>query len=177
MGEAAYPKLIYYNKLDKGGHFAAREQPQLFKKQGDGRVPHLNGNWKYQPSQSISASVLRLAFVAECRQALGKIFAANVPSESLELCLKAVIGIRVEISACEADTTTGRVMQCAHRDSVRSALTDEIDLGEIDQFGSSTVQDRLHHKHGEATRFEEPDALRMPRFGTSASRAVLEPSL
>jgi len=25
----AYPKLIYYNKLDKGGHFAAWEQPQL----------------------------------------------------------------------------------------------------------------------------------------------------
>jgi len=28
--EQAYPKLIYYNKLDKGGHFAAWEQPQLF---------------------------------------------------------------------------------------------------------------------------------------------------
>jgi pimeloyl-ACP methyl ester carboxylesterase len=27
--EQAYPKLIYYNKLDKGGHFAAFEQPQL----------------------------------------------------------------------------------------------------------------------------------------------------
>jgi pimeloyl-ACP methyl ester carboxylesterase len=27
--ERAYPKLIYYNKLDKGGHFAAWEQPQL----------------------------------------------------------------------------------------------------------------------------------------------------
>jgi pimeloyl-ACP methyl ester carboxylesterase len=26
----AYPKLIYYNRLDKGGHFAAWEQPQLF---------------------------------------------------------------------------------------------------------------------------------------------------
>ena len=26
----AYPKLIYYNKPDKGGHFAAWEQPQLF---------------------------------------------------------------------------------------------------------------------------------------------------
>jgi pimeloyl-ACP methyl ester carboxylesterase len=26
----AYPKLIYYNKLDKGGHFAAWEQPQAF---------------------------------------------------------------------------------------------------------------------------------------------------
>jgi pimeloyl-ACP methyl ester carboxylesterase len=27
--ERAYPKLIYYNKLDKGGHFPAWEQPQL----------------------------------------------------------------------------------------------------------------------------------------------------
>jgi pimeloyl-ACP methyl ester carboxylesterase len=26
----AYPKLIYYNKLDRGGHYAAWEQPQLF---------------------------------------------------------------------------------------------------------------------------------------------------
>jgi pimeloyl-ACP methyl ester carboxylesterase len=28
--ERAYPKLIYYNRLDKGGHFAAWEQPGLF---------------------------------------------------------------------------------------------------------------------------------------------------
>jgi pimeloyl-ACP methyl ester carboxylesterase len=28
--ERAYPKLIYYNKLAKGGHFAAWEQPDLF---------------------------------------------------------------------------------------------------------------------------------------------------
>jgi pimeloyl-ACP methyl ester carboxylesterase len=27
--EEAYPKLIHYNKLDKGGHFAAWEQPEL----------------------------------------------------------------------------------------------------------------------------------------------------
>jgi pimeloyl-ACP methyl ester carboxylesterase len=26
----AYPNLIYYNRLDKGGHFAAWEEPQLF---------------------------------------------------------------------------------------------------------------------------------------------------
>jgi pimeloyl-ACP methyl ester carboxylesterase len=25
-----YPKLIYYNKLAKGGHFTAWEQPKLF---------------------------------------------------------------------------------------------------------------------------------------------------
>jgi pimeloyl-ACP methyl ester carboxylesterase len=28
--QRAYPKLIHYNKVDKGGHFAAWEQPQLF---------------------------------------------------------------------------------------------------------------------------------------------------
>jgi pimeloyl-ACP methyl ester carboxylesterase len=28
--EQAYPKLVHYNKLEKGGHFAAWEQPQLF---------------------------------------------------------------------------------------------------------------------------------------------------
>jgi len=27
--EKAYPKLIHYNRLSKGGHFAAWEQPQL----------------------------------------------------------------------------------------------------------------------------------------------------
>ena len=28
--ERAYPKLIHYNKLNKGTHFAAWEQPELF---------------------------------------------------------------------------------------------------------------------------------------------------
>jgi pimeloyl-ACP methyl ester carboxylesterase len=28
--ERAYPKLIYYSRVDKGGHFAAWEQPELF---------------------------------------------------------------------------------------------------------------------------------------------------
>ena len=28
--ERAFPKLVHYNRLDKGGHFAAWEQPQLF---------------------------------------------------------------------------------------------------------------------------------------------------
>jgi hypothetical protein len=28
--ERAYHKLIYYNQPDRGGHFAAWEQPQLF---------------------------------------------------------------------------------------------------------------------------------------------------
>jgi pimeloyl-ACP methyl ester carboxylesterase len=26
----AYPTLTYFNKVDRGGHFAAWEQPQLF---------------------------------------------------------------------------------------------------------------------------------------------------
>jgi pimeloyl-ACP methyl ester carboxylesterase len=28
--ERAYPKLVYFNKVERGGHFAAWEQPQLF---------------------------------------------------------------------------------------------------------------------------------------------------
>ncbi|WP_351235393.1 hypothetical protein [Streptomyces sp. NPDC002133] len=28
--EKAYPNLIHYNKLPKGGHFAAWEQPEYF---------------------------------------------------------------------------------------------------------------------------------------------------
>ena len=28
--EQAYDELMYYNKVDKGGHYAAWEQPQLF---------------------------------------------------------------------------------------------------------------------------------------------------
>jgi pimeloyl-ACP methyl ester carboxylesterase len=31
--ERAFPKLIHYNKLDKGGHFAAWEQPELFSRE------------------------------------------------------------------------------------------------------------------------------------------------
>jgi pimeloyl-ACP methyl ester carboxylesterase len=28
--EQAYPNLVYFNEVDRGGHFAAWEQPQLF---------------------------------------------------------------------------------------------------------------------------------------------------
>jgi pimeloyl-ACP methyl ester carboxylesterase len=28
--ERAYPNLIYYNEVDRGGHFAAWEEPELF---------------------------------------------------------------------------------------------------------------------------------------------------
>ena len=28
--EQAYPNLIYFNDVDRGGHFAAWEQPELF---------------------------------------------------------------------------------------------------------------------------------------------------
>ncbi len=30
LAERAYPNLIYFNEVDKGGHFAAWEQPELF---------------------------------------------------------------------------------------------------------------------------------------------------
>ncbi|HUK68655.1 MAG TPA: hypothetical protein VLW50_07880 [Streptosporangiaceae bacterium] len=28
--ERSYPSLVYFNELEKGGHFAAWEQPELF---------------------------------------------------------------------------------------------------------------------------------------------------
>jgi hypothetical protein len=28
--EQAYPRLIHFNKVDRGGHFAAWEQPKIF---------------------------------------------------------------------------------------------------------------------------------------------------
>jgi pimeloyl-ACP methyl ester carboxylesterase len=28
--ESAYPNVIYFNEVDKGGHFAAWEEPDLF---------------------------------------------------------------------------------------------------------------------------------------------------
>ena len=28
--EASYPNVTYFNKVDKGGHFAAWEEPELF---------------------------------------------------------------------------------------------------------------------------------------------------
>jgi pimeloyl-ACP methyl ester carboxylesterase len=31
--ETAYPKLVHYNRLPKGGHFAAWEQPETFSKE------------------------------------------------------------------------------------------------------------------------------------------------
>ena len=47
------------------------------------------------------SSILRLAFVAKCGQAFGKVFAADMPGESIKLRLKPVIRIRVESGARE----------------------------------------------------------------------------
>jgi pimeloyl-ACP methyl ester carboxylesterase len=42
--ERAYPNLIYYNKVDKGGHFAAWEQPELFARELRSAFKSLRGN-------------------------------------------------------------------------------------------------------------------------------------
>jgi pimeloyl-ACP methyl ester carboxylesterase len=42
--ERAYPKLIYFNKLDKGGHFAAWEQPEIFATELRAAFKSLRGN-------------------------------------------------------------------------------------------------------------------------------------
>ena len=36
--EAVYPGLAYFNEVDKGGHFAAWEEPQLFSTEAAGRI-------------------------------------------------------------------------------------------------------------------------------------------
>jgi pimeloyl-ACP methyl ester carboxylesterase len=42
--ERAYPKLIYYNKLGKGGHFAAWEQPEIFSEEVRAGFRQLHGS-------------------------------------------------------------------------------------------------------------------------------------
>jgi pimeloyl-ACP methyl ester carboxylesterase len=54
--ERAYPKLIYYNKLDRGGHFAAWEQPQLFSEEVRAGLRPLRKVMKSTPSLDTSAS-------------------------------------------------------------------------------------------------------------------------
>ncbi|BDG05050.1 epoxide hydrolase family protein [Anaeromyxobacter oryzae] len=49
--ERAYPKLIHYGKLDKGGHFAAWEQPQLFSEEVRAGLRPLRGALGQQGSQ------------------------------------------------------------------------------------------------------------------------------
>jgi len=49
--EKAYAKLIHYNKLPKGGHFAAWEQPQLFCEES--RVVQIASRINTQPSNQI----------------------------------------------------------------------------------------------------------------------------
>jgi pimeloyl-ACP methyl ester carboxylesterase len=41
--ERAYPRLVHYNRLDKGGHFAAWEQPQLLSQEVRAGLRSLRG--------------------------------------------------------------------------------------------------------------------------------------
>jgi hypothetical protein len=43
--ERAYPKLIHYNRVDKGGHFVAWEQPQLFSDEIRAAFRSLRSSW------------------------------------------------------------------------------------------------------------------------------------
>ena len=43
--ERAYPKLIYYNRVDKGGHFAAWKQLQLFSEEIRAAFRSLRSSW------------------------------------------------------------------------------------------------------------------------------------
>jgi pimeloyl-ACP methyl ester carboxylesterase len=43
--ERAYPNLIHYNRVDKGGHFAAWEEPQLFSEEIRAAFRSLRSSW------------------------------------------------------------------------------------------------------------------------------------
>ncbi len=49
--ERAYPNLIHYNKLDKGGHFAAWEQPQLLSEEIRAGFKSLRGDKVTAPNR------------------------------------------------------------------------------------------------------------------------------
>jgi hypothetical protein len=54
--ERAYPKLIHYNKLDKGGHFAAWEQPQLLSQELRAASDHSANKANFVPAPGRQAS-------------------------------------------------------------------------------------------------------------------------
>src|SRR4029450_7307038 len=58
--EQAYPNLIYYNQVDRGGHFAAWEQPQLFADEVRAAFRSLRYRNGADPTPSLSEA-LRLA--------------------------------------------------------------------------------------------------------------------
>jgi pimeloyl-ACP methyl ester carboxylesterase len=57
--ELAYPKLIHYNRVDKGGHFAAWEQPQLFAAEVRTAFKSLRGSSKAVRSGTSTGTALR----------------------------------------------------------------------------------------------------------------------
>ena len=54
--ERAYPNLIYYNELEKGGHFAAWEQPGLFAGEMRAAFRSLRQTARTEPMKSVRAS-------------------------------------------------------------------------------------------------------------------------
>jgi pimeloyl-ACP methyl ester carboxylesterase len=56
--ERAYPKLIHYNKVETGGHFAAWEQPALFTAELRAAFSSLRGTTRSANATYISGSCL-----------------------------------------------------------------------------------------------------------------------
>ena len=56
--ERAYPKLIHYNKVEKGGHFAAWEQPALFTAELRAAFSSLRGTTRSANATYLSGSCL-----------------------------------------------------------------------------------------------------------------------
>jgi hypothetical protein len=57
--ERAYPKLIHYNKLDKGGHFAAWEQPYFISHVD---VTRIAGVWRVGKAKLTGEPSLAMVF-------------------------------------------------------------------------------------------------------------------
>jgi pimeloyl-ACP methyl ester carboxylesterase len=64
--ERAYRNLIYYNQLDKGGHFAAWEQPELFASELRAAFPSLRWGRRTSPGATDSRDS---STTPGCRQA------------------------------------------------------------------------------------------------------------
>jgi hypothetical protein len=56
--EKRYPNLIYWNRLDRGGHFAAFEQPDLFVKELRACFGKMRAMKSRLPMEPVSSKVI-----------------------------------------------------------------------------------------------------------------------
>ncbi len=63
----AYPNVTYFNEVDKGGHFAAWEEPELFSERDPEGVPTAPGAWSQEVTSVVHNYRWRLPGLAECK--------------------------------------------------------------------------------------------------------------